>query len=136
MFEEITLLSEDEYLENKELIPSSRDGWWLRSPGHYKRLAKFVDGDDGLVRDYGGLIWRPFGVRPILKIRGHHDLIPGDKLKISEYTFTVLHGDLMLCDTCIGTSMFDYTSNNFKTSVIRKYLYNWAEENNITFEKP
>lgn len=126
---EVTLLSKEEYIKNRELISLMRGFWWLRSPGYYKFDATYVRSDgifyDFDVNDDHG------GVRPALKIQGRHDLIPGDKIRIAEYTFTVLHGDLVLCDTCIGTSMFDYESNDFKTSVIRKYLYDWAKKNGI-----
>ena len=132
-FKEITLLSEEEYIKNRELISLMRGFWWLRSPGYYKFNATYVR-SDGILYDFDVNDDRG-GVRPALKMQGRHDLIPGDKIRIAEYTFTVLHGDLVLCDTCIGTSMFDYESNNFETSVIRKYLYNWAEENGIVFEK-
>lgn len=131
-FKEITLLSIEEYLKNTELIHPSKGVWWLRSPGRHQVNTAFVHMDGYLDYRYVG---QDSYVRPALKILNCHNLIPGDKIRISEHTFTVLHGNLALCDTCVGESIFDNKFNNFETSVIRKYLYNWAEENNITFEK-
>ena len=133
-FEEIMLLSKNEYLENKELISPSKSKWWLCSQGFLDHTVAVVNGWSGNVDTINYTMRYSLSVRPVLKIRSHHNLIPGDKIKISEYTFTVLHRDLALCDTCIGKSIFDNNYNDFKTSYIRKYLYNWAEENEIVFE--
>lgn len=134
-FKEITLLSEDEYLGNKKLIPLSTGFWWLRSHGIRSKLAAFVNGESGDVNVLGDYVLKELGVRPALRMLDCHDLIPGDKIRISGYVFTILDGNLALCDTYIGERLFDCDYNDFETSYIRRYLYVWAKEKNITFEK-
>ena len=131
----VTLLSKEEYLKNKEFIPLLKDAWWLCSQGPYDSRAMYVDGGSGDIYDFGSHVRRILGMRPALKIQDCHNLVPGDKIRISGYVFTILHENLAICDTCICRSIFDYESNNFETSYIRSYLYNWAKENNITFKK-
>ena len=121
-FEEITLLSKKEYFEHEKIIPLIKDGWWLRSPGLFTNNATLVFGGSGVA--LGSVpVHREFGVRPALRIRNCYNLIPGDKIRISEYIFTILNENLALCDTCVGKSIFNHETNNFENSVIRKYLY-------------
>ena len=133
-FEEITLLSEYEYFKNKKLIPPSKDYWWLCSQRIRPKYVAFVSGKSGDVCDEGIYVGCTLDVRPALRIRDCYNLIPGDKIRISGYIFTILNEKLALCDTCIGKSIFDNESDDFETSYIKQYLYDWANHNNINFK--
>ena len=132
LFKEVTLLSREEYLENKELIPLINEIWWLRSPGYYYDDAASVDYDGSLDRNY--INNNSVCVRPALKIAHCEQLTPGDKIKIQDLYFTVLNSGILLCDTVVGNVMFDNGSNDYDVSFIKLWLESWAEMNGITFE--
>lgn len=133
----ITLLSKEEYLEHTNLISNNANWWWLRSPYICHNLAEYVNDDGSLGYNYvdgvGG------SVRPVLigNLKSSN-LERGTKFKLAEHTWTVLNDELALCDESIGRTYFrkDWKAddaNNYDTSDIKKWLYNWAEENMICF---
>lgn len=132
----VTLLSIEEYMENKDLIPRIDDWWWLRSPGNYQRSATIVyyDGD---VCDYGDLVSGDNNaVRPALKIGNPESLNPGSKFECAGYAWTMLHGNLALCDSSIGETAFSNNgSNDYETSTVKRYVENWAKEEGILKKK-
>ena len=132
----VTLLSIEEYRENKDLIPRI-DGWWwwLRSPGRIQLLAAYIN--DGVIHDYGISVNRDDGaVRPALKIGNPGLMNPGDKFECAGYTWTMLRGNLALCDSSIGETAFnDKDSNDYETSAVKRYVENWAMEEGILKKK-
>lgn len=134
----ITLLSREEYLEHADLISNLAEWWWwLRSPGGLRYTAKRVDFDGSLdtnfVYSVGG------GVRPVLIGNfKSSNLECGAKFKLAGHTWTVLNDEMALCDECVGRTCFRKDeqapdANNYDTSDIKAWLYNWAEENMIYF---
>lgn len=133
---EVTLLSVEEYKKNMDLIPHIDDGWWLRSPGFFQDYAAYVD-CDGVVNDYGDYVdYEIYVVRPALKIGNPESLNLGDKFECSGYMWTMLRGNLALCDSIIGRALFDYDdSNNYETSSVERYVECWAKEVGIMVER-
>ena len=138
-FTEITLLSKEEYLANKDLI-SLRSWWWLRSP--YPETSSYA----GFVYDDGYISYDPTGsedvyVRPALRYDLKScNLRPGDKVEIAGYLWTVLRGGLILCDEIAGSVPFrkDYKAedaNIYETSDVKKYIEEWAKKQGIVFER-
>lgn len=133
----ITLLSKEEYLDNANLISNNANWWWLRSPSIRHSLAEYVNDDGSLGYNYvdgvGGC------VRPVLigNLKSSN-LERGTKFNLAGRTWTVLNDELALCDESVGKTYFrkDWQAadaNNYDTSDIKKWLYNWAEENMIYF---
>lgn len=123
----VTLLSKEEYLKNRELIPLVKGYWWLRSPGYVDNEAMFVYGEPGDVDDLGYDVRDDLGVRPALKIEHHERLKPGQKVGIKGLYFTVLNDGLLLCDTIVIRIMFDRLLNDYDTSYVKHWLENtWA----------
>lgn len=125
---EITLLSKEEYIKNRELIPLIEDFWWLRSPGNNDNKAAFVYGVYGDVSDRGTHAYSKFGVRPALKIEHYEHLKPGERVRINGLVFTVLNDGILLCNVILGEVMFDETSNDYDRSYIKHWLKRWAED--------
>ena len=133
----ITLLLKEEYLEHTNLISNNANWWWLRSPGIRHSLAEYVNDDGSLGYNYvdgvGG------SVRPVLiGTLKSSNLERGAKFNLAGRTWTVLNDELALCDESVGKTYFrkDWQAadaNNYDTSDIKKWLYNWAEENMICF---
>ena len=141
----ITLLTKEEYLKNKELIPSVKSLWWLRSPGIGVNRVAIVYGEYGNVYSAGGNVYVGAGVRPAFKIEHCGQLKLGEKviIKDSYFTvlndgtfilntkdlyFTVLNDGILLCDTIVDETMFDKASNNYDKSYIKQWLEKWAED--------
>lgn len=135
-FTGITLLSKDEYNNNKDIIPPVNSRWWLRSPGYLQYFAVYVYAD-------GPITDRTVDsdcscVRPALYIWKSSDLNRGDKFELAGRLWTVLSNNLALCDDTVGQTCFreDRTAedaNDYEKSDIKKWLHDWAEENDISF---
>lgn len=124
---EVTLLSETEYLECKPHIkPIS--GWrWLRSPGHIQLHAALVFGD-GSLGNIG--VYNDFGcVRPALRISNleSSNLKIDDKFELDGKTWTVISNELALCDSWVKQMAFrpDWQApdaNQYEKSDVKKWL--------------
>lgn len=129
---DITLLSIDEYEACKNTVPLVDDWWWLRSPGNYCNNVTYVD-YDGYVNIYGRRANFGFcGVRPALIFESNY-LQFEDKVKILNYTWTVISNNMMLCDDVVGQTCFnkDYetdNTNNYEKSDIKVWLHKWWKE--------
>ena len=133
----ITLLSKEEYEENRDIIPAV-NWWWLRSPGGNQSLA-------ALVRSGGSLnssrVHYDYGyVRPALYVWNPQssNLKRGDNFELAGYTWTMLSNDLALCDETVGQTCFrrDWRAedaNVYDKSDIKQWLHDWAEESGIEF---
>lgn len=130
---EVTLLTEEEYVENKDVIPLIYDWWWLKSYGYHdydvplvylggSRMCINVNYADGCVRP---ALWADLG-----------EFERGDKFDLAGYTWTVLSDSLALCDEIVGQTAFrtDWQAvdaNDYEQSDIKQYLENWRETNGI-----
>ena len=131
----VTLLSIEEYMENKDLIPNIDVWWWLRLPGFYQYDAALVL-EDGDVHDYGFDVHDLIAVRPAQKIGNPESLNPGSKFECAGYTWTMLRGNLALCDSSIGKTAFsNKSSNDYETSAAKRYVERWAMEEGILKKK-
>ena len=132
---EITLLSAEEYVKYRAIIPLIDGWWWLRSPAAVKGFATGVNS----VGDIDGLgfyvSYNRTAVRPTLKL----DLefsdslfwynpkkLFGAKIEYGNYRWIVLDANLgelyVLCDSPIAERRFDPESNNWATSELKQWL--------------
>ena len=130
----ITLLSSEEYACFKKNIVDIGYRWWLRSPGLKSIYAAFVY-YDGSVNNYGDFVdLDTYAVRPALIINptsSHLEI--GSKIRVADYTWTVISDDYALCDEIIGQYCFRKdrrakNANVYKASDIKKYIENWWAE--------
>lgn len=136
-FSEITLLSEEEYDRNRDIIPSVNGMWWLRSCGALNGFgADAVDGFGEVDNEIPGI---RLGVRPVLLISIYEpsNPKPGDKFELAGHTWTVIRGRMMLCDSIVSDEVMFTTDGKteYEQSNIKKWLKNWAARNKITFEQ-
>ena len=131
--DEITLLSKEEYIKLKDVIPIFRGCWWLRSPGDRGDVAAFVYGEYGSVFEAGCRVTEVFGVRPALQIKNLSslNLKIGDKASLFGRQWTVISDSLVLCDAVIGETCFRKDdsapdANDYEHSDIKQWLENWA----------
>ena len=132
--ENVTLLSKEEYKENKNLIPLINEWWWLRSPGSYQDNAVIVF-PDGPLFDYN-VNKDCVVVRPALKIKNHKSYVflPGDTIRVADTMWTILRDGLAICDEYIGRMCFrkDFQAidaNDYEKSDVKKFVDKWAKEN-------
>ena len=133
---EVTLLSVQEYMDNKSLIPQINGWWWLKSPGYNYRTAANVNANGAL--NSTDICNASGGVRPALKVYSLKEtkLNPGDKVDLCGLSWTVLNNNIILCDKTIGNTYFRSEwklpgANIFDTSDVKKWTENWAEAQNI-----
>jgi hypothetical protein len=128
----VTLLSEKEYEQNRNLIPYIEKLWWLRSANLQLRCHAdcVLSGGDTNVE----LVDKILGVRPALKCDlTTCGLTPGDKVVLNGQSYTALHGDYLLKDELIGWHFFHkgwcdpVSPNIFKSSDIKRYIDRWYE---------
>ena len=130
---EITLLSAEEYYTYRYLIPQCNEWWWLRSPGPRNYRVNIVTVDSDVRTRY---TWaKSGGIRPLLKVE-NSDLKPGDKIILSNYTWTALTPKLVLCDKIVKTSVFRYdkeskNANDYNSSDVKTVLNTWAMREKI-----
>ena len=132
-------MSKEEYETDKDIIPLTNGWWWLRSPGYVQTYVTCV-GFNGFIIDYYHNIYDNGCVRPALYIWNHEssNLNRGDKFELAGYTWTMLSGDLALCDDNVDTTYFckyrkPNDSNDYEKSDIKIWLHNWACRNDIEF---
>lgn len=126
--DQIFLLSEKEYAEYKSLIPKIPCWWWLRSPGNDSDRAAFVN-YDGSVYYYGYYIYNDYCcVRPAIKYSLDDKRIDNFIYKCG-YTWVIIDEDkrIAVAEQPIGFHMYDEIINEYATSEIRKYLFEWYE---------
>lgn len=126
---EITLLSVEDYNKYKDNIPLLKESWWLRSAGYHDGSAACVFSKDGCIGILGNLVFRMFGVRPVLRI-SNHNLKIKDEFIFKSYKWTVISKDLAICNSYIGKHYFreDWKAedaNNYTASDIKKYIEDW-----------
>ena len=132
----ITLLSIEEYEKAKDYIPHTYNCWWLSSRGIYGAVV-FVDGYVNRICDKYYCVSKEYGVRPALKIKNEKHIgccySPGDQIDICGVMWTVLPGDILLCNDIIGECAFrkDWRAsdaNDYEVSDIKKWIESWWDE--------
>ena len=110
MFDDVTILSINEYSDYKNDIPVCNDSWWLRGPAEICGKVSYVNGksvDWGLekLRKEGQ---SKRGIRPALKIAEHErsGLSIGDRFVLDNRLWTVISPEYALCDVIIGKCVF------------------------------
>lgn len=123
--DEIFLLSEEEYMRYKNVIPVINSYWWLRSPSHSDDFAEGVDNDGSIY--YGDDVYDDDGcVRPALHLESSNHQI-GDRIIKYDFPWIVINKCLAIAEVPIGFEKFDDKSNDYETSYIRKWLKEWKK---------
>lgn len=125
IIDHIDLLSEGDFFCYKHIIPQFDYYWWLSSPGVNKLRACEVG--FGVLVDRNVSIKTVNGVRPTLTIVGL-DALPGDKINLFGYNWTVLNEHLVLCDSRIDDCIFDSYDNNWESSQLKGFLEAWLTQ--------
>lgn len=127
----ITLLSQEEYEANRDIIPRRYEKYWLRTAAPIDYLVFIVNWLGKLDRLN---VDADLGVRPALLCNlESSSLNRGDKVIIAGYTWTVLSNNLIHCDDIIGEACFREESeasdsNDYKASDIKKWLERWYSD--------
>ena len=123
---EITLLTKEEYVKYKNIIPLIDSGWWLKDACPDSHCAVHCVDRYGVPDSYS--CYYSNGVRPVLKmnVANLKSLNPGDKIRIGSKSFTVLSWDefelIALCDTFIDKRYFDSNGNEWEKSELKEWL--------------
>ena len=134
-----TLLSEEEYKSNNDLIKYSGGDWWLRTPEtYYTYDSDNYCGNVLIVLSSGGIdiantSCPEFEVVPSLILQ-NKTLPIGSKLTYAGQTFTVLRNGLALCDKRVCQMAFrkDWESpyaNDYDASDVKKWVDSWFSKN-------
>lgn len=130
----ITLLTKEEYVKNKSVIPKINHWCWLKTPcsgdGDYIHIV-YADGDF----DYFYVVDNDGGVRPLCVFDIEPDdpifwykseMLVGSKIKYGKYEWTVLNAEnselYALCDEIIARRRFDTESNDWEDSELKAWL--------------
>lgn len=125
MNDEIFLLSIEEYEKYKNVIPKINCWWWLRSPGYSSTNAAYVY-RDGSVNDVGGNIrYDGVAVCPAIKFNPLLSLKPGDRFIKHDFPWIYLGDCLAISEVPIAFRRFDKEGNDYDTSEVRKFLFEW-----------
>ena len=137
---EITLLSEEEYMQYKFLIPPLKDWWWLKTPSMVTDFVRVVqpNGDISHKSCYGHC----GGVRPVLKfdlemadpLFWHKtESLIGSKIKYGRCEWVVLDVEnneiYALCNYLLEEKHFDDCDNIWEKSKLK----NWLETDTIEY---
>ena len=138
----VTLLSDKEYETSVGVIPMLGKRFWLQSPAGYDYPNKKADtmcamvgvvGANNKVSDNGSKADTKQGVRPALLIDNSVlKLKTNDKVTINELTYTVVSDTKILCDSIIGTTVFNRTAAeekdcSFENSDLKLWLEKWLD---------
>ena len=128
--DEIFLLSTEEYMKYKKVIPKVHCWWWLRSLGIISNCATSVF-EDGSITVAGVSVDNDCGaVRPALKISHlkSYDLEVGDRIMVYNFPWILIDKNLAIAEVPIAFDKFDDKSNDYENSYVRKFLKNWIKE--------
>lgn len=120
----VTLLSLEEYKENKDIIPNTDNWWWLRSPGIYNAYAAYIFMDGEIYADGYKVSSPRAGVRPLIYLNPEKAklLKPGDKVNICKFPATVMEDRSVLLDEGICCRRYDPSSNDWDKSELKSFL--------------
>ncbi len=137
-FNNITLLSDKEYKENRYVIPFIPENWWLRTYDNNQNYVPCVN-LNGSCYNIPYLDCSFLHVRPVLigNLKSF-SLNRGNRFEFADCIWVVLNDTLAICKDSVGRARFrnDWRAadaNSYEKSDIRKWLYNWAEEKGIMF---
>lgn len=123
----ITLLSKEEYLTYKSVIPTYDCwDWWLKSPGIDNVYAQMVT-PAGIIRDAIGVGFHCL-VRPaiIADLKSCHI---GDKIDFAGHKWTVISENMFFIDDNIGEDCAfnedQADGNDYNNSTIKAYCEKW-----------
>jgi hypothetical protein len=125
----VTLLSKEEYTQNRDLISSQGSRWWLRSHDESGNTAACTYGDGEI--EYLNVSFNRIGVRPALHCNlTSSNLTPGDKAVLNGQSYTALRGDFLLKDEMIGNCAFcddrqAADAGVYKKSDVKQYVEQW-----------
>ena len=119
----VTLLSFEEYRDNKEIIPAVNSWWWLRTPGSFKKNAAYVF-IDAEAHTEGYKVGSTAGVRPLIIVDAAKakEIKVGEKVMIGKYAATVLDDKSCLIDECVTRRKFDDVTNDYEVSELKSFL--------------
>ena len=134
LFKNITLLTDEEYIKYKSLIPVTDDWWWLKTPySAYKNGVRAIKcyGDrcnNFCFSDNGGV--RPLCVFEVETADSifwsKPEMLIGSKIEYGKYKWTVLNVEssvlYVLCDEIITRRRFDSSVNVWANSELRRWL--------------
>ena len=146
--QEITLLSAEEYRTLKDNIKPIDSWWWLRTAGIDGNAVSSVQCNGELNICSTDVLKHDGSVRPVLRIENLNALnltigssfkfgiTVNNVFKLGRYTWTIISEELALCDEAVGQSAFKKdgdakNSNQYESSDIKKWLNEWAEEQQI-----
>lgn len=128
----VTILSEKDYKQNRELISSQGTRWWLRSYDESGNTAACTYGDGEV--EYLNVSFNRIGVRPALLCNlASSNLSSGDKVVLNGQSYTALRGDFLLKDEMIGNCAFREDretpdANIYEKSDVKIYVEQWYEK--------
>ena len=115
IIKEITLLDAFTYQHYIDYIPKVNGCWWLRSYGESIASMQCVF-YNGLINEAGAYVCNSGSVRPALLV-DELNVLPGNKIILFDYSWTVLNKHLVLCDSIIGHHKFNNEFNRFVDSL-------------------
>ena len=128
---EVSLLTKEEAQHiRKSFLSLKKHTWWLSTKGPDSNTVNYVY-DDGTI-EYGDVHYRR-GIRPVLRLKENLDepCNVGDSFEFAGHWFTLVNGNLALCDDCIGYETFRkevdvIDANDFTKSDVKKYIEDWC----------
>lgn len=119
-----TLLSLEEFNDNKDIIPVATAWWWLRSRGAYSNKAAYVFIDGDVYPEGYDVSKEKADVRPAFEINPKiaGNIAPGEKIQIGKYDATMLKGGICLLDDCVCKHRFDEKSGMWDGSEIKNFI--------------
>lgn len=126
----IFLLSVYEYLNYRDFIPPDENVWWLRDSGGKTDNVAITDGV-GQECKYSS-VQNYYGIRPAIKYSKLKDSITNSSLSVGRFIFNNhpfriidSFNKIAIAEVPIALDMFDYESNKYETSTVRKKLLQW-----------
>lgn len=132
--EAVSILSMEEYKNNRDEIPLTRCWWWIRAPGIYQKKAMYVFLDGEIYTEGYKVDSERAGVRPVFRLKSEiaKELNQGVKIKIGKFEATVLDNKMCLLDEIVCNHRFDTVSNNWEISELKSFV-NSEEFMNLVF---
>ncbi len=126
---ELTLLSEEEFLKYRDLIPPIWNWWWLKTPAQtYLNFAEYVTQRNDVFYD-GAYVINYYGVRPALKSR-EIQMEPGEHFSALGNEWIVLDAGVAISEREIGRMKFDERTNLWERSELKRWLEEWGRVRN------
>lgn len=125
--DQLFLLSKEEYAKYADVIPECQTTWWLRSPSSDDMIVTTIVCVTHPVSFGNFVSYTTAGIRPALKINTY-DYKVGEIIVYKKSPFTVIDKDLCVATVPIDFDVFDEENNDYKTSKVRKFLFDFANK--------